>query len=423
MGFLKLVVRRQSSSSIVVLACLMMTLGLACRDRSQTSIPAVEVPAASINPWNEAVAKVEQDRGEPMGRQARVEVPAQLKHYEDRRRFLSVQVAESRESRIETPYDFADLVRLIKKGELVEVPALGDGFILYGVGKSATDEPLTHYDRESKKSVPLFGGDEEVKQEYARVQASLEEIKKTLNSLQQELKQTRKRDREQRSKLQTEINQAQSESTVLNEEKKLLETFYSNPDTRRLLTSEYETLNAFARDNPSHPYDLNDPVSRYALRMQLLSYLRPAALNILKEIATAYEANFARPLPVSSLIRTDEYQHQLHRTNPNATLIDVPPHSTGLAFDIYYKYMTAAEQTLVMEELSRLYDQGKIEVLRENANHFHVFAFAHGHPPTPEVVENTLDEVGPAPNVKPTSQRRPTRVTRRASRRHHSARR
>jgi Family of unknown function (DUF5715) len=401
----------------------MMSLGLACRDRSQISIPAVEVPAASINPWNEAVAKVEEDRGEPMGRQVRVEVPAQLKHYEDRRRFLSVQVAESRESHIETPYDFADLVRVIRKGELVEVPALDDGFILYGVGKSATDEPFTHYDRESRKSVPLFGSDAELKQEYARVQSSLEELKKTLNTLQQELKQTRKRDRDKRSQLQTEINEAQREATVLNSEKKLLETFYSNPESRKLLTSEYETLNTFARDNPNHPYDLSDPVSRYALRMRLLSYLRPAALNILKEIAAAYQAKFARPLPVSSLIRTDEYQRQLHMTNPNATLIDVPPHGTGLAFDIYYRYMTAAEQTFVMDELSRLYDQGKIEVLRENANHFHVFAFAHGHPPTPEVVENTLDDVGPDPNVKPTSQRRQTRSTHRASRPRHSARR
>ena len=423
MASLKLVVRRQSGLSIVLLTCLITPLTIACRNGSQTSIPAVEVPAASINPWDEAVAKVEQDRGEPMGRQARVEVPAQLKHYEDRRRFLSVQVAESRESQIQTPYDFADLVRLIKRGELVEVPALGDGFILYGVGKSATDESFTHYDRESKKSVPLFGTDEELKQEYSRVQTSLEELKKTLNAQQQQLKQTGKRDREQRSKLQTEINQTQNESTVLNEEKKLLETFYSNPDTRRLLTSEYETLNAFARENPNHPYDLSDSVSRYALRMRLLSYLRPAALSILQEVARAYYAKFARPLPVSSLVRTDEYQHQLHRTNPNATLIDVPPHSTGLAFDIYYRYMTAAEQTLVMDELSRLYDQGKIEVLRENANHFHVFAFAHGHPPRPEVVENTLDELGPDPNVKPTSQRQPTRATRRAAPRRHSARR
>jgi hypothetical protein len=427
MGFFKSVVRQQISSSILVLACLMMPLVLACRDRSQTSIPAASAPSVIVDPWNEAVAKVEQDRGEPMGRQARVEVPAQLKHYEDRRRFLSVQVAESRESQIETPYDFADLVRVIRKGGLVQVPALGDGFILYGVGKSATDEPLTHYDRESKKSVPLFGSDNELKQEYARIATSLEELKKTLNERQQDLKQIRKRDREQRSKLQTEINQVQKESTTLNNEKKLLETFYSNPDSRKQLTSEYETLNAFAREKTNPPYDLSDPTSRKALRIQLLSYLRPAALNILKEVARAYQAQFARPLPVSSLVRTDEYQRQLHMTNPNATLIDVPPHSTGLAFDIYYRYMTAAEQTFVMYELSHLYDQGKIEVLRENANHFHVFAFAHGHPPRPELVENTLDEVGPDPNVKPTSQRRSPRAaqrtsTRRASRRH-SARR
>jgi hypothetical protein len=89
-------------------------------------------------------------------------------------------------------------------------------------------------------------------------------------------------------------------------------------------------------------------------------------------------------------VRPDEYQRQLRETNPNATLIEVPPHTTGLAFDIFYRYMSAAEQTFIMSELGRLRDQGRIEVLRENRDHYHVFAFADGQRPDDDLIEQTL---------------------------------
>ena len=89
-------------------------------------------------------------------------------------------------------------------------------------------------------------------------------------------------------------------------------------------------------------------------------------------------------------MRTDEYQAQLGETNPNATQIDVPPHTTGLAFDIYYGYMAAPEQEFVMALLARLKDEGRIEVLRENRDHYHVFAFADGRPPDETLVRKAL---------------------------------
>ena len=64
-------------------------------------------------------------------------------------------------------------------------------------------------------------------------------------------------------------------------------------------------------------------------------------MKVLEEVAASYHEKFDRPLPVTSLVRPDEYQHQLSKTNPNATRIETPPHSTGLAFDILYRYMTA----------------------------------------------------------------------------------
>ena len=85
-----------------------------------------------------------------------------------------------------------------------------------------------------------------------------------------------------------------------------------------------------------------------------------------------------------------EYQRQRNETNPNATLIDVPPHTTGLAFDIYYRYLTAAEQEFVMSELARLSDEGRIEALRELRDHYHVFAFAEGTRPAESLIRETL---------------------------------
>ena len=64
-------------------------------------------------------------------------------------------------------------------------------------------------------------------------------------------------------------------------------------------------------------------------------------------------------------MRPEQYQHVLRRYNRYAVLIDTPPHSTGLAFDIDYRYLSGAEQNFLMSELARLKDEGRIEVIRE----------------------------------------------------------
>src|SRR5918912_163183 len=55
-----------------------------------------------------ALLRVEEDRGQPVGNKADIEVPAELKLYKDTRRFLAIQVAEAREQKYEIPEDFAD---------------------------------------------------------------------------------------------------------------------------------------------------------------------------------------------------------------------------------------------------------------------------------------------------------------------------
>jgi hypothetical protein len=126
------------------------------------------------------------------------------------------------------------------------------------------------------------------------------------------------------------------------------------------------------------------------MKVRMLSHLRPEALAVLKEFADSYHARFGRPLPVTSLVRPDEYQRRLSATNANATRIDTPPHSTGLAFDILYRHMTAEEQAHVMSDIARLRDAGRVEALRENRDHFHVFAFIDGKRPGEELISGSL---------------------------------
>jgi len=391
-----------SSGNIFVIATrkwarvllLLLTLALAAgcrRERHEAVMPApVTAPPAMIDPWQQAALKVEEDRGEPVGRAAKVEVPAQLKHAEDPRRFLGVQVAAWRELQLQTPHDFADLIPPIRKGELVELPALGQNYILYGVGYNATDEPFTHYDKATGKSVTLYASDAELEQERTQIADSLKLLEETVANLRNELKAAPKRDRALRAKLLSEVAENERAAKSLKERRKLLDSFYRNDKARRLLAAEYETISTLARDFGGRAYDLQDAAARKAFKVRLLSYLRPAALKVLEEIAQTYRDKFGRPLAVTSLVRTDEYQRQLRETNQNATLIEVPPHTTGLAFDLYYRYMNAAEQTFIMSELGRLSDDGRIEVLRENRDHYHVFVFADGRRPGEDLIKQTL---------------------------------
>jgi hypothetical protein len=128
------------------------------------------------------------------------------------------------------------------------------------------------------------------------------------------------------------------------------------------------------------------------MKVNMLRSLRPEALKIVEEVASAYHQQFDRPLPLSSLVRPEQYQHALNKVNRNAVLIDTPPHSTGLAFDIDYRYMSAAEQTFVMAQLARLKNEGRIEVIRERNANYHVFAFVNGTRPSDELITAALDK-------------------------------
>jgi len=166
-------------------------------------------------------------------------------------------------------------------------------------------------------------------------------------------------------------------------------------DEDETVTRDYAPLQALAKNYGGRSYNLDDPADRRALKANMLSTLRPAALKILEEVAAAYHGKFDRPLPVSSLVRPEQYQHAVRRYNRNAVLIEAPPHSTGLAFDIDYRYMSAAEQNFVMAELARLKNEGRIEAIRERNANYHVFAFLNGARPSDDLITASLDDAVP----------------------------
>jgi len=186
---------------------------------------------------------------------------------------------------------------------------------------------------------------------------------------------------------------------------------------------DYAPLQALAKDFAGRSYNLDDPADRQALKANMLSSLRPAALKILEEVAGAYQRQFDRPLPVSSLVRPEQYQHVVRRYNRNAVLIEAPPHSTGLAFDIDYRFMSAAEQNFVMAELARLKNEGRIEAIRERNANYHVFAFLNGTRPSDDLIAASVDDTVPpgqevdhtteTPTVKETK-RKPAKVSHKA---------
>ncbi|HEX7773006.1 MAG TPA: DUF5715 family protein, partial [Pyrinomonadaceae bacterium] len=186
----------------------------------------------------------------------------------------------------------------------------------------------------------------------------------------------------------------ESEFSIYEEDKSQLDESNEQPQPRPQLAREYESLQTLARNFNGRSYNLDKPSDRLALKMNMLSCLRPQALKIMEEVSAAYQGQFDRPLHISSLVRPEQYQRRLRRFNRNAVTIDSPPHSTGLAFDIDYRYMTVAEQNFVMSELARIKNQGRIEVIRERNANFHVFAFLNGSRPGDDLVAASLEKAG-----------------------------
>lgn len=360
-----------------------------------TSISSTEI--APINRrsttelWEQAVAKVKEDRGEIAGT-ASLEIPPELRLYPERRWFLATQVAEVRKHNLVTSQDYLDLATKLKNGDLVGVPAVTDTYVLFGVGQIANDDAFARH--ENDRNVELYN-EPQLREEFARLDTEQANLATEISSLNKQIAGLNRRDKTRRSELQKQLVTKQTQLRSNDEHKNQLHELYGQPASRERLFRDYESLQTLAKDFRGRTFDLEKPADRRALKVTLLSSLRPQAFKLMEEIAAKYHRQFDRPLPVSSLVRPEQYQDSLRRVNRSATIIETPPHSTGLAFDIDYRYMSAAEQNFLMTELARLKQAGRIEVLRERSANIHVFVFIDGTRPGDELVTASLEDVGP----------------------------
>lgn len=361
-----------------------------CGGCKRSTAPAPPSVVEPVDPWKEAVGKVEQDRGEVVGRKAAVEVPEQLKHYVDRRRFLAVQAAASQAHADAIAVDFADLVPLIQRHELVELKPLGANYILYGVGYSVSGEPFAHYDSATRQAIPLAATEDTFRENVQQALGAAKESTARLALLEAEWRRAPRRDRRRRATLLKEVAKARKALASTKARSRVLADFYADPERRKSMLAEHQLLSDLARDFEGEAYDLNNFDARRHLKIRLLSFIRPEARDVLIQIADAYKEKFDRPLPVSSLVRPVQYQHELAGTNANAARGPTPPHATGLAFDLYYRYMSAAEQEYLMSVIAHLKDEGRVEALRESRDNIHVYVFGNGRRPDEKLVARAI---------------------------------
>lgn len=347
------------------------------------------VPEPRPDTWDQAVEKVKADRGEPVGGSARVETPPELKHYSERHWFLATQVAEVAKHKVHTVQDYMDLAGMIQRGEMVTVPAFTDTYILFGIGERADEDAFSRY--ADDRSVELYD-ESQLTAAYKELDENRSKLESYITTLKSQATKLTKRDRAKQREFQKRIAALEAELKSTNEDKAQLDEIYGDAESRQRMLRDYESLQSLAKNFAGRSFDLNNSSDRQTMKVTMLSSLRPPALKIMEEVASAYHRQFGRRLPVSSLVRPEQYQRALRRVNRNAVLIDTPPHSTGLAFDIDYRYMSAGEQSFVMEELARLKREGRIEVIRERNANYHVFAFMNGARPSDELITAALEQ-------------------------------
>jgi hypothetical protein len=152
-------------------------------------------------------------------------------------------------------------------------------------------------------------------------------------------------------------------------------------------TPKFQVMSQLAGNFSGQKYDLGNPSDRKQMRMRLLRMFNQRARPILLELADAYFKKFGRPLRVTSLTRSMDYQILLNKGNANSFKVrgegSLPPHTSGCAFDLARKHMPAEEQNFVMQKLAEMERSNRLDALIEyGANAcFHVFIYDDGKPP------------------------------------------
>jgi hypothetical protein len=108
-------------------------------------------------------------------------------------------------------------------------------------------------------------------------------------------------------------------------------------------------------------------------------YCRPWTAEFVSDIARAHQAQFRKPLVVSSAVRTVEYQKQLMRVNRNAADAEgdiVSPHVTGATIDIAKSGLSRKEMLWMRDQLLAYQNAGVIDVEEEfHQRCFHITVY------------------------------------------------
>lgn len=166
-------------------------------------------------------------------------------------------------------------------------------------------------------------------------------------------------------------------------------SWQTNPRSTKLNPGDakYQTLKRLADDFDGQKYDLNNPKHRKQMKIRLLRMFNKRAKPILERFAAAYQQKFNRPLRITSLTRSMEYQISLNANNANSFKVSgegsLPPHTSGCAFDLARKQMTTDEQNFMIETLAGMENEGILDALIEyHVNScFHIFIYDDGRPP------------------------------------------
>ncbi len=117
-------------------------------------------------------------------------------------------------------------------------------------------------------------------------------------------------------------------------------------------------------------------------------YCRPWVAQFLVALGAAHYGEFHRPLQVNSAVRTVSFQIKLIRRNGNAAQADgdaASPHLTGQAIDLAKKGLSEPEMAWMRLYLSRLVEEGRIDVEEEFKQAcFHVSVYKRYAPPVPQ---------------------------------------
>ena len=113
-------------------------------------------------------------------------------------------------------------------------------------------------------------------------------------------------------------------------------------------------------------------------------YCRPWTAGFLTELSRAHEAQFRKPLIVSSAVRTVEYQKHLMRVNRNAADAEgdiVSPHLTGATIDIAKSGLSRREMQWMRDHLFAYQTAGVIDVEEEFRQRcFHITVYKNYAP-------------------------------------------